>query len=82
MKKIKAFALVHGDQQDVLCVSDCTAVLYATGAEMLEPSGQCQVRFSRQEKEICKANGAYVVRIEYTLGDRYPRLPRNRKEKH
>ncbi len=58
---MKAYALVQGPRRKVLCVSDSCPVLWATGAQMFSPS-RIEVRFERQERAICKANGAYRQR--------------------
>jgi hypothetical protein len=42
-------------------------MLYTLGAETFAPT--TSVRFTRNDREICKQNDAYVVRIEFTLGD-------------
>ncbi|MBU9618125.1 hypothetical protein KTE47_10985 [Burkholderia multivorans] len=64
---MKAYALVQGPRRKVLYVSDSCAMLWTLGAETFEPS--TSVRFARNERAICKQNDAYVVRIDFTLGD-------------
>ncbi len=66
---MKAYALVQGPRRKVLAVSDKTYVLYALGAEMFDPGRQSDFRVERHERAICKANGAYIVRVEYSLGE-------------
>lgn len=75
---MKAYALVQGPRRKVLYVSDSCAVLWATGAETFEPSGS--VNFMRNERAICKANDAYIVRINFELGEPIT-APRKRVEK-
>jgi hypothetical protein len=53
-------------------------MLWTLGAETFEPSGS--VSFRRNERAICKANDAYIVRVDYKLGDPIT-APRKRVEK-
>lgn len=64
---MKAYALVTGSRRKVMYLSDSVPMLYTLGAETFEPS--TSVRFARDERKICRDNGAYVVRVEYSLGD-------------
>lgn len=75
---MKAYALVQGPRRKVLYVSDSCAMLWTLGAETFEPSGS--VSFRRNERAICKANDAYIVRVDYKLGDPIT-APRKRVEK-
>ena len=74
---MKAYALVQGPRRKVLYVSDSCAMLWTLGAETFEPSGS--VHFLRNERAICKANDAYIVRIDFALGDPITK-PRRRKK--
>lgn len=65
---MKAYALVQGPRRKVLYLSDSCSMLWTLGAETFEPSF-ASVRWSRDEREICKKNGAYIVRIDFTLGE-------------
>lgn len=64
---MKAYALVQGPRRKVLYVSDSCHMLWCMGAETFQPS--TSVSFSRHNRQICKDNGAYIVRIDFTLGD-------------
>lgn len=64
---MKAFALVQGPRRKVLYVSDSVPMLFALGAETFAPSGSVSV--ARNDRMICRENDAYVVRIDFTLGD-------------
>jgi hypothetical protein len=75
---MKAYALVTGPRREVLYVSDSVPMLYTLGAESFEPS--TSVRFNRNERKICRDNGAFVVRVDYTLGDSIT-APRKKKVK-
>jgi hypothetical protein len=75
---VKAYALVQGPRRKVLYVSDSCAMLWALGAATFEPSGS--VSFRRNERAICKANDAHIVRVDYQLGEPIT-TPRTRKAK-
>lgn len=75
---MKAYALVQGPRRKVLYVSDSTYLLWEFGGEHFKPSNGC-IRFTRHQREICKENDAYIVRIDFTLGDPIT-APRKRKE--
>lgn len=75
---MKAYALVQGPRRRVLYVSDSCVMLWILGAETFEPSGS--VHFRRNERAICKANDAYVVRVDYQLGEPIT-APRKKKPK-
>lgn len=64
---MKAYALVQGPRRRVLYMSDSCAMLWTLGAETFEPGGT--VNLPCDERAICKANDAYIVRVEYQLGD-------------
>jgi hypothetical protein len=51
-------------------------MLWTLGAETFEPGGT--VNLPCNERAICKANDAYIVRVEYQLGDPIT-MPRKRK---
>jgi hypothetical protein len=64
---MRAYALVQGPRRKVLYVSDSVPLLYTLGAETFAPSAS--VRFARNERAVCKEHDAYVVRIDFALGD-------------
>lgn len=66
---VKAYALVQGPRRKVLYVSDSVPMLFTLGAETFSPSASSSVRFARNERMICKENDAYVVRIDFKLGE-------------
>lgn len=74
---MKAYALVQGPRRKVLYVSDSCAMLWTLGAESFEPSGP-MVRFERHERAICREHGAYIVRIDFILGEPITQ-PKNRR---
>jgi hypothetical protein len=76
---MKAYALVQGPRRKVLCMSDSTFVLYATGAAMFEFDRDCN-RTIGEERAICKKYDAYIVRVDYQLGDPIT-APRKNAEK-
>jgi hypothetical protein len=75
---MKAYALVQGPRRKVLYVSDSCAMLWTLGAETFEPSGS--VNFRRNERAICKKHDAYIVRVDYQLGEPIT-APRKKAEK-
>lgn len=74
---MKAYALVQGPRRKLLCMSDSTFVPYTTGAAMFEFDRRAD-RTIAEEREICKKNDAYIVRVDYKLGDPITK-PRKRK---
>jgi hypothetical protein len=65
---MKAYALVQCPRRKVLYVSDSCAMLWTLGAETFKPSG-IYARDQTAERAICRENGAYIVRIDFTLGE-------------
>jgi hypothetical protein len=65
---MKAYALVQGPRRKVLYVSDSCAMLWTLGAQTFKPS-EIYAPDQRAEREICREHGAYIVRVEYTLGE-------------
>jgi len=72
---MKAYALVQGPRRKLLCMSDSTFVLYTTGAAMFNAPADLTIG---EEMRLCKEAGAYIVRVEYQLGDPITK-PRKRK---
>lgn len=75
----KAYALVQGPRRKVIFVSDSCYLLWEMGGEAFEQSRMSDVRTHNQNKAICRENGAYIVRIDYALGDPIT-TPRKGKE--
>jgi len=76
---MRAYALVQGPRRKVLYISDSCFLLWEFGGEHFEPSRESDIRTHRQNKAICKENNAYIVRLDFTLGDPITK-PRKRKE--
>lgn len=76
---MNGYALVQGPRRKVLYLSDSCFLLWEFGGEHFEPSRQSEMRTHYQNKAICKENGAFIVRIDFTLGDPIT-TPRKRKE--
>jgi hypothetical protein len=80
---MKAFALVQGPRRKVLCVSESTIDLWIKGAAMLrsgKPVTDESTWSFQDDKNLCRAAGAYIVRVEFRLLDPIT-TPKKRKQK-
>jgi hypothetical protein len=74
---MKAYALVQGPRRKFLCVSESTIDLWVKGAYLIR--GEVVDSTMREDVQLCRAAGAYIVRVEFTLGD--PITKRRKKVK-
>ncbi|EMY3672576.1 hypothetical protein AAIQ05_000370 [Pseudomonas aeruginosa] len=66
---MKAYALVQGPRRKVLYISDSCDLLWEFGGAHFEPELGWEYRTLRRNRDVCKENNAYIVRLDFKLGD-------------
>ncbi|AUA83946.1 TPA: hypothetical protein NOV85_003399 [Pseudomonas aeruginosa] len=66
---MKGYALVQGPRRKVLYISDSCYLLWEFGGSHFKPELGWEFRTLRQNRAICKENNAYIVRLDFKLGD-------------